>query len=271
MTMARDKTIYYNAPAELYIKALLGEHDDSSFEDILNVTIAKRSQEGMKWDDIQKELHFSGGNEQESIRKGNMLITEYRGSSYFGCESDMYWDYRKNDKTEEQRVLLIAYLALKSIIGKDRAYCHVTNDYWLSRMSGYAGLAPEIEVPDKTIQDTRDVKRRVNGKLKKVAETYKRTLTKKKVKKYHPVIQKYSSHYHLQKVKALLYEYYHIATYSNTRGFYASWQLELGDLMEKVFERRAGQSQHTSLMSDTKRIEEEIRKRMAANTEHGKT
>lgn len=269
--MARDKTIYYNAPAELYIKALLDSNDDSSFEDILNVTIAKRSQEGMKWDDIQKELHFNGGNEQESIRKGNRLITEYRGSSYFGCESDTYWDYRKNEKNEEQRVLLIAYLAMKSIIGKDRAYCHMTNDYWLSRMSGYAGLAPEKEVPDKTIQAIRVVTRKVDGKRKKVDEPYTRTLTMKKVKKYHPVIQKYSSHYHLQKIKALLYEYYHIATYSNTRGFYASWQLELEDLMEKVFERRAGQSQHTSLMSDTKRIEEEIRKRMAANMEHGKT
>lgn len=269
--MARDKNIYYNAPAELYVKALLGEHNDSSFEDILNVTIAKRSQEGMKWDDIQKELHFSGGNEQESIRKGNRLITDYRGSSYFGCESDTFWDYRNNVKNEEQRVLLIAYLALKSIIGKDRAYCHMTNDYWLSRMSGYAGLAPEIEVPDKTIQDTREVRRKVDDKWKKVTEPYTRTLSKKKVKKYHPVIQKYSSHYRLQKVKALLYDYYHIATYSNTRGFYASWQLELEGLMEKVFEHRAGQSQHNSLMSDTKRIEEKIRERMAAKMEHGKT
>lgn len=258
--MARDKTIYYNAPADLYVKALL-DGADQSFEDILNVAIANKAKEGKSFQEIQDALAFSGGSES-SINYGNEIIKRYRGTAYFGCEKDKYWDFRNNEKSEEQRILLIAFLALKSIIGKDRAYCHVTNEYWLSRMCGHSGFAPEKEIPDKTEEAERKVKRKTKGgKYEYVIEKYTRAVSKKKVRVYHPTIEKYSSHYKLQKIKALLYEYYHVSTYSNTRGFYASCEMKLTDLITTVIERREDRSKVSSLASDTKKIEEQIMKK----------
>ena len=256
--MARDKTIYYNAPADLYVKALL-DGEDQSFEDVLNVAIAKEANEGKSFQEIQDYLGFSGGSDS-CINRGNESIKRYRGTSYFGCEKEKYWDFRNNEKSEEQRILLVAFLALKSIIGKDRAYCHVTNEYWLSRMCGYSGLASEKEIPDKTEEAEREVRRKTKGgKYEYVKETYTKVLSKKKVRVYHPTIEKYSSHYKLQKIKALLYEYYHVSTYSNTRGFYASCDLELKQLIEKVWERREDRTKVSSLAADTKKYEEDIK------------
>ena len=129
-------------------------------------------------------------------------------------------------------------------------------------MCGHSGFAPEKEIPDKTEDAERKVRRKTKGgKYEYVIEKYTRVVSKKKVRVYHPTIEKYSSHYKLQKIKALLYEYYHVSTYSNTRGFYASCEMELTDLITKVFERREDRSKVSSLASDTKKIEEQIMKK----------
>ena len=252
--------IYYSAPAPIFVGALLEDHPKWDYwNDILDVTIAifkKKTNQTFK--EIQEALCFSGGNENACINNGNNQIEKYPRAAYFSIPRETFWDYKDHAKTEEERILLLAYLAIKSIIGKERGYCHVTNEYWLSRMSGCSGLASEKKVVDKTEPATKNVRTTIDGKRQTVTEEYQKPVSYKMVRVFHPIVQKYSSHYHLQKIKNLLFEYYHVSTYSNTRGFYASCSMDLSELIRSV-KAQKNSRQESKLKQETKRIEDEMR------------
>ncbi len=259
--MAKE-TIYYNAPAGLFTEALLNGNKQA-LDDILNVAVVSftKANSGATFKQAQEKLCFTGGIESDVLSRGNSALGRYNGSPFFGIEKDTYWRFRDNTQSEEQCVLLIAYLALRSIL-KERPFTNIKNDFWLSRMSGFSGLAPEKEVPDKTEKAIRDIRRKVKGGgYDYVKEEYTKVISKKKVRDYHPTIAKYSSHYHLQHIKNLLYEYYHVASYSKTRGTYFSLVLTLEKLIEKVYEIRE-KKEGSALETETSVIEERIKARM---------
>lgn len=80
-----------------------------------------------------------------------------------GLSLAIFWDYLNNQKTEFEKVCLLGFLAMKSIIQK-RPYCKMTNLFWLSRMDGKAscindlkGLSQEIR-PYLNEYQTRKIK-----------------------------------------------------------------------------------------------------------------
>jgi len=52
-----------------------------------------------------------------------------------GISNKDFFGYYKKEKTEFDKVCLLGFLAIKSILGT-KAYCKITNKYWLSRMDG---------------------------------------------------------------------------------------------------------------------------------------
>lgn len=64
-----------------------------------------------------------------------------------GISKDMLFDFYDNYKTEHEIAVLMAFLAIKSILGK-KSYCRVTNEYLLCRMAGYGSQNDMTELPE---------------------------------------------------------------------------------------------------------------------------
>jgi hypothetical protein len=60
-------------------------------------------------------------------------------SPMVGINIEMCFDFFNNHKTQDDISVLLAFLAIKSIIGR-KAYCKMTNEYLITRMGGYARI-----------------------------------------------------------------------------------------------------------------------------------
>jgi hypothetical protein len=108
----------------------------------------------------------------------------------------------------------LGFLAIKSIL-QNKPYCKITNNFWLSRMSGFS----------KSVSDP--------SKLPKS-------------------ILKYSNEYQTKKIKQeLILEWYLVYFARYTRGFYVSFKLDLNQLtLEAEKRRRATQVKQLKIAQD---------------------
>ena len=117
-----------------------------------------------------------------------------------GLNVDIFWDFYKNEKTEFEKICLLAFLGIKSILG-NKAYCKTDNKYLLSRMNGSAG-------------------------------SHDRELLSE-------LLKKYANEYQLKKIKNELSQHWGLKTYSRyTRGFYVSFSYSLEELMYEAEKNR---------------------------------
>lgn len=76
------------------------------------------------------------GNPKYALQKGMELYGKYRTAKVFtGLNTDIFWNFYKNDKTDYQWECLITFLAFKSIIGK-KQYVKTNNQLLFTRMAG---------------------------------------------------------------------------------------------------------------------------------------
>ena len=117
-----------------------------------------------------------------------------------GINLDTFWDYYKNGKTEFDKVCLLAYLAIRSVL-QNQAYTKLTTPYLLSRMAGKThSIAPEALPHD---------------------------------------ILKYNIDYRMRKIKTALRDGWGLITYSrHLRGFYVSYKMTLDELVFEAEKRR---------------------------------
>lgn len=117
-----------------------------------------------------------------------------------GLNMSIFWDYYNKEKTDYQKASLLAFLALKSIIGA-KPYCKVTNDFLLSRMDGKTMRLPIEELSDR--------------------------------------IRYFSTEYRLTKIKKCLEVDWYLKYYSfRTRGFYVSFEMPIEELIYQVEKRK---------------------------------
>ena len=117
-----------------------------------------------------------------------------------GLSLKIYWDFYSNDKNEFDKVCLLGFLAIKSIL-QQKPYCKIDNKFMLSRMDG---KAKSHEFKDLT-----------------------------------PKIQKYANEYQTKKIKYALRDNWGLITYSRyTRGFYVSFKLTPKQLIMEAEKRR---------------------------------
>lgn len=111
-----------------------------------------------------------------------------------GLNLSIFWDFYKNDKTEFDKICLLGFLGIKSILGT-KAFFKLTNKNWLSRMNGNS---KEVEYYSELSNE----------------------------------IIKYANEYQLKKIKRSLQNNWSLVTYSRfTRGFYVSFSMSQKDLI----------------------------------------
>ncbi|MFP3592957.1 hypothetical protein [Chryseobacterium sp. SIMBA_038] len=152
------------------------------------------------------------GNEHECLKIGEKLYHDYKDSPKCGLNIATFWDFYKNQKSEFEKVSLLGFLAIKSILGR-KTYCKIDNKFWLSRMSGKAKSMDISELD--------------------------------------PNIQKYNSEYQTKKIKNELKQNWGLKTYSRyTRGFYVSFQMSLEDLIYQAEKRRKSTKEKQSKLEE---------------------
>jgi len=135
----------------------------------------------------------------------------------------MYMDFFNNHKTEFEKVSLLGFLAIKSILGQ-KPYCRVTNNYWLARMDGKAETC----------------------ELSKLSQS----------------IYKYRTIHYTCKIKGELERNWNLVTYSRyIRGFYISYKLTLKELVRialnnktKYLEKKRKETHKKALEAATKKL-----------------
>lgn len=203
--MSESKEKYFNVPVQLFAgfmedseKCLKNVFDYSVYIHSTDLTgnEKERFKASCEWYEV------NAGNTEQSIQNGKQLTRETPDNSpKVGLKLSTFWDYYKNEKTDFEKLCLLGFLGIKSIL-QNKAYCKIDNKFWLSRMDGKAKSASE---------------------LWELSES----------------IKKYSNEYQTVKIKTELRNNWGLTTYSrHTRGFYVSFSLTLEQLVYEAEKRR---------------------------------
>ena len=146
-------------------------------------------------------FRISKSNIEGSLKNGKQLFERIRANGpKVGINLTIFWDYYSNYKSDFDKVCLLAFLAIKSILNK-KPYCKIDNRFLLARMDGKAKSCDFEEL------------------------SYN--------------ILKYANEYQTKKIKYQLSDSWNLKTYSRyTRGFYVSFSLNYDDLVYEAEKRR---------------------------------
>lgn len=201
--------IYYNAPCELYKGFLSDRKHEECLENILNFVIyALSSKKGYNKDTCREYardcLGVNCSNPASNYNSGRKLFNElmYNDTkpAYFSVSNEMYWHFHDRETSFDERVSALAYLAIKSMIGK-REYIKTNMTLLCSRMDGRTRYRRGQELS--------------------------------------PEVAKYTNRYWSHKLMNDLFTRYGVVFYSGcaahkVRGFYCSVTLSMVDLIRKV-------------------------------------
>lgn len=139
---------------------------------------------------------------KNTLDNGKILYTSIpENSPKVGLSISMFWDFYKNDKTEFDKVCLLGFLAIKSILG-NKSYCKVTNSYLWARMDGKTNTIVEVSELSNEVR-------------------------------------KYANRYQTENIKNELILNWHLIYYSRyTRGFYVSLKMSFEDLIFEAEKKR---------------------------------
>lgn len=200
-----SKKRYFNFPVQLLSGFMLNSRKVLS--DIANYAVYENSISLEYGDDMDKfessmgYFDISIVNIEKALSDGQELYDSIpKGSPKVGLRLKIYWDYYNNEKTEFEKVCLLGFLALRSILMK-KPYCKMTNKYWLSRMDGKAKSVEKLELS--------------------------------------PEIKKYANEYQTKKIKGELEDNWKLITYSQyTYGFFVSFKMEYDPLVFEAEKQR---------------------------------
>lgn len=203
--MSKEK--YFNFPIQL----LNGFMIDAKkvLNDISNYAVYENSLKlvlGTESEKMKASASFYNinlGSIPSSLKNGKSLYNSTYGnnSPKVGLSVDIFWDFYKNEKTDFDKICLLCFLGLKSIIGR-KSFCKVTNLYLWARMDGKANTIVSVnELSNEVI--------------------------------------KYANRYQSETIKNELILNWHLIYYSRyTRGFYVSFKMSLEDLIFEAEKKR---------------------------------
>lgn len=170
--------------------------------------------------EAMQEMGITHGNHAKGLKSSEDIYQQTKDSIErpvtVSIKRNLLFEYFKKDKSEFEIAVFLGFVALKSIIGK-KPYIKITNDYLLARMFGY-GSVVEFQNDDSAY------------------------------------CWKYSTRYHLDKVKKKLESDFSLKLYGQkTRGFYVSFKLSLLDLVYHAELKRETrkEKERKALKSDT--------------------
>lgn len=223
---------YFNVPIQLFrgfmidsLNCLNNIFDYAIYEHSLKLDgmPAERFKASCRWYGV------TAGNESESIRNGReRVLNADKNSPRVGISKTMWFDFYKNDKSDFDKICLLGYLSIKSIL-QNKAYCKIDNKFWLSRMDGNA----------KSINDFVELSE---------------------------AIKPYANEYQTVKIKKELRNNWGLTTYSrHTRGFYVSFDLSIEQLVFEAEKRRKTTIDKQYKLKEDEAIKKAIQK-LYANT-----
>ena len=156
--------------------------------------------ENMK--DSASYFNLTLGSEKKSLENGKTLFNSIpEKSPKVGINSSIFWDFYRNDKTEFDKICLLAFLSIKSLIGS-KPYYKATNFYLWARM---------------------------DGKIKAIVEVSELSIE----------VRNFANDYQTTKIKTVLRNSWGLVHYARyTRGFYVSFKLSLKQLISEAEKNR---------------------------------
>ena len=203
---AEKNNKYFNFPIQLLEGFMV--NSNNVLNNISNYAIYENSlklEHGTALQKIKDSASFYGmklGSVKNTLDNGKLLYDSLPTTSpKTGLSLSIFWDFYKNDKTEFDKVCLLAFLGIKSIIGR-KPYCKTTNLYLWARMDG------KPKAIDWTSELSDEVK-------------------------------KYANEYQTKKIKTALRNSWGLVHYARyTYGFYVSFILDLKQLITEAEKRR---------------------------------
>ena len=195
-------TRYFNFPVQ-FLEGFVSDKDavlENIFDYALYVkTKSFKSKVELKNGEAAEEYFgVKSENLSISLEVGKLLSNAFPPKSpKVGLNKATWLQYYQQEKTEFENITLLAYLALRSILGR-KPYCKVVNLFWLARM---------------------------DGKPRSVMS----------VSELSASIHKFSNEYQITKIKKELEDSWHLVSYSkHFRGFYVSFKLTKEKLIDMV-------------------------------------
>lgn len=224
--MSKDDERYFNFPITLLQGFLVD--DKKVLDKIFDYALYNKAMKlefGNNEDKMIAALDYFNveANVKATLTTGKLLHNLLSsGLPTVGINKEIWFDFYKNEKTDFQKVTLLGFLAIKSIL-QNKSYCKLDNNFWLSRMDGKAKSVKEIfELSDE--------------------------------------LQRYSCHYQMRKIKTELELNWGLKTVSG-RGFNVSFQMSLQDLTYEVLKKRKNQKEK-ELRDQKEKAKQEAYKRL---------
>lgn len=204
-----EERVYLNFPIQLLQGFMLNK--ETVCQNIMHYAIYAQSLNPKLNGSIEKKFkdcadNFFGislGNFEYALQNGIELYDSIpEKSPMAGIGKGMLFDFYKNKKSEFEKISLVGFLTLKSILGT-KDYCKTNNSLWLARMDGQ---------PKAVKLDTDDFLGN------KSFNEYKIELSEE--------INKFANEYQTKKIKNELRNNWGLVTYSRfTKGFYISFNV----------------------------------------------
>ena len=207
-------TKYFNGPIQIingifedkekvlcdFLYYALYAHSLKLEDEIYNNSEFNRFMSAAKWYGVN--LNANDKINKEKCKRGKELFDSIPANSpKVGLNISIFWDYFKNEKSDFDIACLVAFLAIKSILGT-KPYCKTNNAFLWARMSGNSKAMIEYT--------------ELSGR-----------------------VRHYANEYQTVKIKNALRESWGLVTYSRyTRGFYVSFSLDLKVLIMEAEKKR---------------------------------
>lgn len=199
-----DKEKYFNFPIMLIREAFSDMHQVC--DNIIDYAVYRHAQklEGSADKQIKDSAKYFGitlGNNSKTIRNGSRLLNSTPDKAVMtGLSKKAVFDFYENNKSDFEKGVLLANLAIKSILG-NKSFCRITNEFLLCRMAGYGKKDEMTSLP--------------------------------------PELEKYQKRYHIDKLKSELQSTYGLKIYARyTKGFFVSFSLSEEELIRQVEMKR---------------------------------
>lgn len=136
----KEEEKYFNFPIQL-LEGFMIDHQ-SVLRNILHYAIYAGALKLEFGNEIEKFkssadfLNVSLANMEVALSNGKMLFESLPSNSpKVGLSTSIFWTYYTEDKSEFEKACFLAFLAIKSIVGR-KEYCKTTNNLILARMEG---------------------------------------------------------------------------------------------------------------------------------------
>ncbi len=144
MATKKDEDKYFNFPVVLLKNAFndIG-FTMSNIMDYAGFVHTLKFEFGNEQDLMKAAGGFFGityGDPKANYKAGKMIYENLEEKAPMtGINKDVCFDFYKNEKTPDEIAVLLAFLAVKSIVG-NKAYVKTSNEFIIARMGGYSSI-----------------------------------------------------------------------------------------------------------------------------------